>query len=214
VRSDFGVSVGDEVTLHYDSMLGKILAWGPDRHSARRRLEAALAELRIDGVGASPEFLRRLLALPEFIEARHHVGTLEDQLDELSATLAPNLPQRQGRVRTVTLPWGTQKVTVAIGSRQDIGAAPPRAVRTLPGQEAAAAGAAGLVTAPMDATVSRLLAHAGAPVEAGMPLMVLEAMKMELVVHATCSGTLRSIEVAAGAWVPSGAPLAAIDPDS
>jgi acetyl-CoA carboxylase biotin carboxylase subunit len=66
VRWDGGVDVGDEVTLYYDSMLAKLIVWGPDRAQAIRRMQRALEELAVLGVATNQGFHRRLLADPAF----------------------------------------------------------------------------------------------------------------------------------------------------
>ena len=50
VRLDSGVRLGSEVSVFYDSMLAKLIAYGPTRASAIERLTQALEEFRIDGV--------------------------------------------------------------------------------------------------------------------------------------------------------------------
>jgi 3-methylcrotonyl-CoA carboxylase alpha subunit len=66
VRIDAGVRAGDEITPFYDPMIAKVIAWGEDRETARRRLDDALAATCIDGVGCNLAFLRAVLAHPEF----------------------------------------------------------------------------------------------------------------------------------------------------
>jgi len=64
VRVDRGVEQGDAVTVHYDPMLGKIIAHGRDRHDALVRLTAALDETRAHGVVNNLPFLRALVRDP------------------------------------------------------------------------------------------------------------------------------------------------------
>jgi biotin carboxyl carrier protein len=59
----------------------------------------------------------------------------------------------------------------------------------------------------MPGAVVRVLVEAGAAVEAGQPLVVLEAMKMEHTVAAPVSGTVGDIRVQAGQQVEAGAVL-------
>ena len=66
VRVDSGVRSGTEVTPYYDSMLAKLIAGGPDRASAVRRLYAALDRLVILGVGSNQSFLRDIIGRPAF----------------------------------------------------------------------------------------------------------------------------------------------------
>ena len=67
VRHDSGISVGSVVPLDYDPMLAKLIAWGPDREIARRRLVSALGEYLIEGILTSIPFFRALLEEPRFV---------------------------------------------------------------------------------------------------------------------------------------------------
>ncbi|MDT0443228.1 acetyl/propionyl/methylcrotonyl-CoA carboxylase subunit alpha [Streptomyces johnsoniae] len=64
VRVDSGLAEGTEVGTAYDPMLAKVVAHGPDRATALRRLRAALARTTVLGVDTNTGFLRRLLAHP------------------------------------------------------------------------------------------------------------------------------------------------------
>ncbi|MEU2630244.1 biotin carboxylase N-terminal domain-containing protein [Kitasatospora sp. NPDC007106] len=77
VRVDSGVAAGTEVGSLYDPMLAKVIAYGPDRATALRRLRAALADTRILGVTTNTGFLRRLLAHPEVVAGRLDTGLVE-----------------------------------------------------------------------------------------------------------------------------------------
>ncbi|MAG36497.1 MAG: hypothetical protein CL878_09685 [Dehalococcoidia bacterium] len=70
IRVDSGCFLGQEVTVYYDSLLAKVVAWGPDREAARVRLHRALGEYRLAGVATTVPFLRDVLADPEFAAAR------------------------------------------------------------------------------------------------------------------------------------------------
>jgi propionyl-CoA carboxylase alpha chain len=87
-------------------------------------------------------------------------------------------------------------------------------VRPLPRfPDPAAALAEGSLTAPMPGVVVAVHVVEGERVEAGRPLLVLEAMKMQHPVVAPAPGVVRSLHVAAGDQVDAGAVLAVIDPD-
>ncbi|MEO7196588.1 MAG: biotin carboxylase N-terminal domain-containing protein [Pseudonocardiaceae bacterium] len=62
VRVDSGLLAGDVVGSDYDPLLAKVIAHGPDRDTALRRLDAALAQTSILGLGTNVAFLRVLLA--------------------------------------------------------------------------------------------------------------------------------------------------------
>ncbi|MFJ7912301.1 biotin carboxylase N-terminal domain-containing protein [Kitasatospora sp. NPDC096204] len=93
IRVDSGVAPGTVVTSAYDPMLAKVIAYGPDRPTALRRLRAALADTRILGVTTNTGFLRRLLAHPEVAAGRLDTGLVERTAQEQPALLtAPYSP--------------------------------------------------------------------------------------------------------------------------
>jgi biotin carboxyl carrier protein len=81
-------------------------------------------------------------------------------------------------------------------------------------QRQAQVGAAGsgLVSAPMPGKIVTVLVGVGERVEAGQPLVVLEAMKMESTLAAEVAGSVSTIHVLAGATVEAGATLIEIAP--
>jgi acetyl-CoA carboxylase biotin carboxylase subunit len=83
VRWDGGVESGDEVTLHYDSLLAKLIVHGTDRAIALRRMERALSELIIVGVATNQALHRRLLADPEFRRGAIDIQFLDRRQDLL-----------------------------------------------------------------------------------------------------------------------------------
>ncbi|MEU7482908.1 acetyl-CoA carboxylase biotin carboxylase subunit [Streptomyces sp. NPDC042319] len=83
VRTDSGLSEGTEVGSLYDPMLSKVIAYGPDRATALRRLRAALAETVILGVPTNTGFLRRLLAHPAVVAGELDTGLVEREADGL-----------------------------------------------------------------------------------------------------------------------------------
>ncbi|MDX2261137.1 MAG: acetyl-CoA carboxylase biotin carboxylase subunit [Gemmatimonadales bacterium] len=83
VRWESGVEAGSEVTLHYDSMLAKLIVHAPDRSAAIATMQRALAELVIVGVATNVPFQRRLLADPDFIAGAIDIQFLERRPDLL-----------------------------------------------------------------------------------------------------------------------------------
>ncbi len=81
VRWDGGVDVGDEVTLHYDSMLAKLIVWAPNRAEAITRMRRALDELALLGVATNQAFHRRLLADPAFQDGQLDIQFLDRRPD-------------------------------------------------------------------------------------------------------------------------------------
>ncbi|MGV9250894.1 acetyl/propionyl/methylcrotonyl-CoA carboxylase subunit alpha [Streptomyces sp. NPDC003697] len=83
LRTDSGLSEGTEVGSLYDPMLSKVIAYGPDRATALRRLRAALAETVTLGVQTNAGFLRRLLAHPAVVAGELDTGLVERVVDAL-----------------------------------------------------------------------------------------------------------------------------------
>ena len=77
VRWDSHLYTGYVVPPYYDSLLGKLIVWGPDRASAIARARAALAELQIDGITTNIDFHRAILSHPLFLEGRFTTNLLD-----------------------------------------------------------------------------------------------------------------------------------------
>ncbi|MFD5795739.1 acetyl/propionyl/methylcrotonyl-CoA carboxylase subunit alpha [Streptomyces diastatochromogenes] len=90
VRTDSGLSEGTEVGSLYDPMLSKVIAYGPDRATALRKLRSALAETVTLGVQTNAGFLRRLLAHPAVVSGELDTGLVERVVDELVSTDVPD----------------------------------------------------------------------------------------------------------------------------
>src|ERR671916_1916869 len=78
IRNDAGVETGDEVSLHYDPMLAKLIVYAPDRTSAVRRLRWALRDYAILGVPTNLALLRRVADHPSFAAGETTVRFLEE----------------------------------------------------------------------------------------------------------------------------------------
>jgi 3-methylcrotonyl-CoA carboxylase alpha subunit len=89
VRVDSGFRAGDEVSPHYDPMLAKVIAWGVDRDTARRRLVAALRECEVAGVTTNASFLERVLEHDAFASAKLDTGLIERHGDALFPAPGP-----------------------------------------------------------------------------------------------------------------------------
>ena len=77
MRVDSGLREGTTIGGAYDPMLAKVVAWGPDRAAAVRRLDQALAGFTVLGVTTNVAFLRGLLADPEVAAGRLDTGLAE-----------------------------------------------------------------------------------------------------------------------------------------
>lgn len=78
LRFETGVTTGSEVGSHYDSMLAKLVAHGPDRNTARQKLIEGLKSLRMIGVATNQAFLLDCLRADAFAEGRATTAFLEE----------------------------------------------------------------------------------------------------------------------------------------
>jgi acetyl-CoA carboxylase biotin carboxylase subunit len=78
VRWDGGIERDGEVTLHYDPLLAKLIAHGPDRGTAIARMTRALEELVVVGVETSAPFHRRVMTEPDFLAGELSIRYLEE----------------------------------------------------------------------------------------------------------------------------------------
>ncbi len=290
VRLDSSLAVGSVVGTDYDPMLAKVVAWGPDRDTARARLVGALGHTAVLGVPTNTAFLRALLTDPDVVAGRLDTGLIERRGETLTA--AEPVPPAVYAAAALALQleaepagpvvdrwdvpdgwrlgepaWtvrrlqaaGGEQVTVRVRGRASaaevqVGSTDPvPAAVTGSGGELAVTldgvtsryavvhsggqvwlaadgrvvalreherlhstveGAAGdgAVTAPMPGTVTLVQAAVGDRVEAGAPLLVVEAMKMEHVLTAPLAGTVTELGVTAGQQVRLDERVAVVTP--
>ena len=296
VRVDTGVAEGDTIPPDFDSMIAKIIAWGPTRADALARLRRAMTETTvvIEGGACNKTFVLDLLRQPEVtgaegatgdgdgwadtgwidrvreqgrLVAREHAGialvaaAVEAYTDELQLEIVRFLqtahggrPQAQhglGRpvelklrgttyqVSTVNDGPGRYRVTVASGEesrtveaeleriddvhrRLVVGGRRYRVVTATygPGTLVEVDGVAhrvtrdegGVLRSPAPALVVATPVPVGAEVEAGAPVLVLESMKMETVLHAPFKARVKELLVVTGSQVGTGAALVRLEP--
>jgi propionyl-CoA carboxylase alpha chain len=80
VRVDSAVETGSEIGIHYDAMIAKVIAHGPDRATALRTLDGALRRARIHGLITNRDLLRAILTDDEFVAGRVHTALLDERL--------------------------------------------------------------------------------------------------------------------------------------
>ncbi|MCB9533575.1 MAG: ATP-grasp domain-containing protein [Myxococcales bacterium] len=85
LRVDSGVEAGDTISIHYDPMIAKVIAHGPDRETARRRLLLALRGSAIVGLTTNLDFLVRVLEHDAFVAGELDTHFIERHRDALVA---------------------------------------------------------------------------------------------------------------------------------
>jgi len=195
IRIDVGVDEGDEVGLAYDPMIAKLIAHGQTREAALDTIAAALADTRVDGVTTNLPFLRWLVEHPVVRagEATTAFLTEHPPLSELPPLRAP---------AAFRIPWRLNLPAPPPAPPPDIDVESHRP-STTHGESS--------VAAPMPGTVIRLDVAPGDAVRARQPLVVLEAMKMEIPVHSPFEGSVKAVHVAEGDRVAGGTLLVELE---
>jgi len=93
IRLDSGVGAGSLVSIYYDSLLAKVIAWGEHRQEAIDSLVRALNGYHIEGVATNVDFVNSVLTHPEFVAGRLSTGFLEQHF-EGGAPRTPPPPER------------------------------------------------------------------------------------------------------------------------
>ncbi|KAL2731083.1 hypothetical protein V1478_005496 [Vespula squamosa] len=102
VRVETGVKQNDDVLVHYDPMIAKLVVWGSDRNEALRILRSKLSEYNVIGLDTNIEFIKDLCLHPDFQNGKIHTGFIAENSKELFPDLRiPNEILIQGAVALI-----------------------------------------------------------------------------------------------------------------
>ncbi len=227
VRVDSGVGPGSEISPMYDPMVAKLIVWDVDREQATARMLRALAEYEIGGCKTLLPFHDAILRSEQWSAAETCRDLIEDR--QWLKTLAfpkpeapPEVDEDEAKVeQTYTVEVSGKRFDVKVigppfggGANAAVnGTAPAAGARRAPRRERAAGGGGGrgdTLASPLQGTVLKVAVEAGAAVDEGALVCVIEAMKMENEITAHKAGTVAELPIAVGASVASGDTLAVI----
>jgi len=207
VRVDTCGHTGFRSNPRFDSLLAKVIvhAASADLAALAAKAKRALGEFRIDGVATNRDFLLNLLSHPAFASGRWHTQLIESHLAALCT------PARHARFHVegdetgsaARPPDHTDPLAILAHGRRS-------GVIAGSGEQPAPDGARA-VTATITGSVVSIDVLAGDSVRQGQQLAVLEAMKMEHVVAAPCSGVVREVRAAPGDMAAEGSALLWMD---
>ena len=80
VRVDSGVYQGAAVTVYYDPMVAKLIAWGSNREEAIERTRRALSEFAVKGIKTSIPFHQRVMRHPVFRAGCYDTGFIDEHM--------------------------------------------------------------------------------------------------------------------------------------
>lgn len=189
IRVDTHGYTGYKSSLSFDSLLAKLVVHDATASFAEVMAEAyaALCEFRIQGVQTSIAFLQNLVTHPDIIANQVTTRFIEQHLPELLAADAVH-PQ------FFFPPTQDQTAGTAVSNRLHA----PKGTEALP--------------APLHGTVVSIELQDGDEVHEGQAVAVIEAMKMQYVVHASISGIVRLVTCAPGDLLNLDQPMAFIEP--
>jgi len=304
IRIETGVRQGDEVSVHYDPMIAKLVVWAEDRNTALNKIRSCLSQYHVVGLNTNIRFLDALASHPNFGLGDVHTGFIPDHYEELfpertlspitvcQAAVALVLNEQQNYVlksigtndpfspfshrgpmrvnsnltRKVTLDSGDSTVDVNLtvtghdsfvavlgditfditayfetdDNNQDVLVCNINGVKskasvvirgnsfhvfsaegshtlTLPTpkfvSEKHGSTEQGGAVAPMPGVVEKVVVSNGQKVEAGDPLVIMIAMKMEYVIRAPKAGTVQQVLYKEGDTVDKDAPLVQFEAD-
>jgi acetyl-CoA carboxylase biotin carboxylase subunit len=96
VRDDSGVYGGCTIPRFYDTLMAKLIVWGPDRDTAIARMTRALSEYKVVGVRTTIPILQHIMRHPDFVAGRLSTRFME-------RLMGVDRPEAAGRRRTVAL---------------------------------------------------------------------------------------------------------------
>jgi geranyl-CoA carboxylase alpha subunit len=234
VRVDHALDSGTVISPYYDSMIAKLIAHAPTRDEARARLATALDETVALGIPTNKDYLSFVLrnevfgsgrATTRFVEDNAFKGAKPDYL--LAANLLAsdygewtgwsNNPSHQSRARfgeeILAFTVKTAKhVHIVEGDTVHFDGFSLRNSLYDPPRKKGAGASDGRLVAPMNGRVVAVNAKAGEKIEAGKPLVVLEAMKMEHDLNLPFAVVVKSVHVKAGAQVSPSKLLVEFEP--
>ncbi|GAA1772658.1 acetyl-CoA carboxylase biotin carboxylase subunit [Pseudarthrobacter sulfonivorans] len=211
LRFDAGYESGDTVLPFYDSLIGKLIAYGPDRETAIKRLLDGLDRLQIEGLPTTAPAAKIIVSHPDFQELRFSTLWLEESVDFTEAE-----PVDRANVevagRFFIIPTFSD-----YGSAGGYGAAAPAVAadsstldpvaavsRTRQARAKREVVSDGTVKAPMQGTIIKINVVPGQKVAKGEVMFVLEAMKMENPIAAPVSGVVGDITAVIGESMAAG----------
>jgi len=213
VRIDSGVYAGYVIPQDYDSLVAKLIVWGPDREAARRRALRALREFEIKGPATTIPFHEAILTDLVFVAGDVRTTYVERVLPEIESRMpavdpALPAPESRGAEREFDVEVNRKMFRVKVAER---GAAPAaRQTRTPRTSSRRNTTPGGDVVSPIHGTLLSSKVQPGEQVEEGQTVFIIEAMKMENEIPAPRAGTLAEVLVQIGDTVEAGQTLATI----
>ncbi len=231
VRVDSGVGPGSEITPMYDPMVAKLIVWDADREQATARMLRALGEYEITELKTLIPFHQAILATQQWADAETCRDLIEDRawLKELAFPAPVKPPEDEDAhdaepveqsytvevsgkrfdVKVIGPPYGGGPAVNGAAPASATGAGARRPPRRA-GRTGGGGGGGDTLASPIQGTVLKVEVEAGAEVEEGALIAVIEAMKMENEITAHKAGKVTELPISVGGSVATGDTIAVI----
>jgi acetyl-CoA/propionyl-CoA carboxylase biotin carboxyl carrier protein len=214
----------------YDPMVAKLIVWDADRDQATKRMLRALGEYEITKLKTLIPFHQAILATEQWANAETCRDLIEDRAWLKQLAFDPpadadgdgdddGAAEEESVEQSYTVEVSGKRFAVKVIGPPAAGGAPPAngggpgTARRPPrraGRSTGGAGGGDTLASPIQGTVLRVAVEAGAEVQEGALIAVVEAMKMENEITAHKAGTISELPISAGASVATGDTIAVI----
>ncbi|MEQ1297192.1 biotin carboxylase N-terminal domain-containing protein [Acinetobacter soli] len=192
VRLDTGVLSGSLVSSHFDSLMAKLIVYGPTREIALQRARRALATFEIEGVASVLPFHRAVLTKRDFTENfQVHTRWIEQDFQHNFDVAPRSSLSSQSGVQHFMLEIDGKLHRVGL----PVGVFSGFAAQSQPSRESQfeQSSSPNDVIAPINGVITTWKVAEGAQVAKGEVIAIMEAMKMEIQVMAHQAGTLQHL---------------------
>ncbi|MDQ2796052.1 MAG: ATP-grasp domain-containing protein [Actinomycetota bacterium] len=216
VRVDSGIAGASVIGGAFDSLLAKLIVTGETRDEALARARRALDEYVVEGMATALPFHRAVVRDEAFIADPFTIFTqwieteFDNQIEPFGGAAESDDEVRPRETVVVEVGGKRLEVSLPAGFGGGGGGARKAAPKRSGGKQAGAAASGDSLTAPMQGTIVKVAAAEGDTVEAGQPVVVLEAMKMEQPINAHKAGVISGLQAEVGAVVTSGSVICEI----
>lgn len=213
VRVDSGVQSGSVVPGTFDSLMAKLIVTGATREQALARARRALREFRIEGVASVLPFHRAVIDHADFLGAngfKVHTRWIESDFAEPLAAAARAEPQHDSSLLRTAIEIDGRRVVLGLPAQLLRGLADAPASDSAAAPAQATATDAADLPSPIAGTVQAWKVAEGDDIKEGELIAVMEAMKMEMQVHAHRDGRV-TWQAPSGVFLAAGARLASIE---
>lgn len=213
IRVDGFGYTGYATSVHYDSLLAKLIVHADDLDAAVRKIRRALAEFKIEGARSNASFLQALLKQAPFAKGEIYTRYVEDHIAELLGVAGERARYFEPPERDVRKAGSRVDPDdpLAVLSLKGTAASAPAPIDTpLPHAEGPDGTVA--VLAPLQGMLVALSVSVGETVRKRQPVAVLEALKMEHIVLTEVAGVVREIALEIGDTIFEDTPIMFIEP--